>query len=90
MRAEEQAKQRSYMQAMNASNGQGGAPAQAPASSPLQQGLGAVADKAGGFLGGALAKGLSGILGGGSTGSSLWDKSASIGPSTWMSGFGIK
>lgn len=81
--------ERDNAQMMYGGTNQAGQPA---GSSALQQGLSSAASGTGKFLGGALATGLSGIFGGGggSAVSSLWNKSASIGPSTWMSGFGIK
>jgi len=84
--------ERDNAQMMYGGTNQAGAAGQSAGSSALQQGLSSAASGTGKFLGGALATGLSGILGGGggSAVSSLWNKSASIGPSTWMSGFGIK
>lgn len=91
--AELRAQQREDLYKTQAMYGaQSGSTGQSAGSSSLQQGLGAVAGKAGGFLGGALVRGLSGLFGGGggSDVSGLWDKSSSLGPSTWMNGFGIK
>lgn len=84
--------ERNNAQIMYGNTSQGGGAAQSAGSSALQQGLSGVASKAGGLLGNAAANGLAGLFGkgGGSAVSGLWDKSASISPSTWMFGFGIK